>query len=226
MAPEANLISVKVLHGVFGFGMSMDIIKGMELAVEKGARVISMSLGSEDSQGTEAEDPECIVINELAQKGIFFLIASGNSGPGERTIGAPGCASGAITVGSVSLTDYPAPAWFSSRGRQAKSNPNGDPKPDILSPGGGRSLEVLKPDEVLLSSGFGWMASIYTGLVDFHAAMKGTSQATPACAGLIACLLEAGKIQTPQDFKRICAEKGHTKSPEDGWGVVKLSWFL
>jgi len=225
VASECDLMHVKVLHGIFGFGLSMDIIKGMELAVQEGAHVLSMSLGAEESQGSEQEDPECIVVNELAEKGIFVVIAAGNSGPDAWTIGAPGCASGAITVGSVSMTDYSQPAWFSSRGPQTRNNPDGDVKPDVLAPGGGRANSEDTPDEVLMSGATGWAQGMYLGYKDVHGCMHGTSQATPAVAGLVACLLEGGRISTPADFKRICAAKGHAKSPDDGWGCVKISWF-
>lgn len=227
VAPEADQISIKVLHGVFGFGQTFDVIKGIEKAVQMGAKVISLSLGGDECQGTEDEDPECKVINSLSDQGIIFCVAVGNGGPGGWSVGSPGCASKAITVGSVSMTDYPRPASFSSRGPQNKNNPDGDMKPDCLCPGGGRADGDSSPDEVIYSGEEGWAKGMYSGVqLDLAGAFHGSSQATPHCAGLVACLLEGGLIRSTEDFKRVCAEKGHPKTSDDGWGVCRLSWFL
>lgn len=239
IAPEADLVHIKVLHGLFGFGDEMSILKGMEMAWQEGAKVISMSLGGDLCQGGCYQDdggpcPECKMIKALADEGIAVVIAAGNSGPDSWTIGCPGCAPGAITVGSVSMTDHPQPAYFSSRGPQNLENEGvmemneRTMKPDVLAPGGGRALAESAPDEVIYSGEFGVMAGMYTGVKEplGYGSMHGTSQATPAVAGLIACLLEGGLISGPEEFKRICAEKGQAKDEESGWGTVKLSWFL
>lgn len=238
VAPEANLIHIKVLHGLFGFGNQMDIIKGMELAWMHRAKVISMSLGGDECQGGcyEADGgpcPECKTVKALTDEGVIIVIAAGNSGPDEWTIGCPGCSPSAITVGSYGITDDSV-VWFSSRGPQNPQNKDKmaitdeTMKPDILAPGGGRKNKEDIPDEVLYSGEYGIMAGMYSGVKEplGYGCMHGTSQSTPACAGLIACLLEGGLIKTPDDFKRICRERGQPKGPDGGWGVVKLSWFL
>lgn len=231
LAEESNLVCIKVLNGTFGFGSTMDILKGIELAVEKGAKVISMSLGSDVCQGGCRVCPECVIITELSAKGIVFCIAAANSGPESWTIGCPGCSPEGISVGSVSMTDYPKPAWFSSRGPQNAANRellainSRTSKPDVLAPGGGRALEDSTPDEVILSGEVGWARMMYTGLPDPHGAFKGTSQATPHIAGLIACLLEGGRIVDTEGFKQVCEKNQPLKSPDTGWGAVKMSWF-
>jgi subtilisin family serine protease len=228
VAPEAGQLPIKVLHGVFGFGMTMDIMKGIERAVNLGAKVISMSLGGDTCEGGCDNCPDCRLITDLSKQGILFAIAAGNSGPDEFTIGCPGCAPGAITVASVSLTDYPQVAYWSSRGPTNIENKGKtyEPKPDVAAPGGGRAKEGAKPDEVIYSGEEGYMKGLYSGIkVDIADSMHGTSQATPHIAGFLAVLLESGKIKTADDFKKICAEKGHSKTIYDGWGVPKLSWF-
>lgn len=227
VAPEAKQISIKVLHGVFGFGTEMDIIKGIERAVQMGAKVISMSLGGDECQGGEANCPECRIIDELSKGGIIFCIAAGNSGPEGWQIGCPGCAAGAITVGSVSMTDYPQPAYFSSRGPSNIMNQGGtyDFKPDILAPGGGRALITSEPDEVLYSGEEGYMKSLYSGVgIDIAGAFHGTSQATPHIAGLCAILVEKG-YNSAEEIKAVFRTKGHEKRLDSGWGIAKLSWF-
>jgi len=226
MADECDLMHVKVLHGAFGFGMTADILRGIETAVEKGAKVVSMSLGSGTCQGGCENCPECRLIDSLSEKGIIFSIAAGNSGPDEWTIGCPGCAPKNICVGSVSMTDYPNPAYFSSRGPSNEENKGKtyEPKPDILAPGGGRKSKDLKPDEVLLSSEEGWLQGLYTGLKDPHGSMHGTSQATPHLAGLAALLVQKG-YNNADEIKSVFADKGISKTVDSGWGVAKISWF-
>jgi len=234
VAPGADLVHVKVLHGLFGFGNEMDIIKGMETARQMGARVISMSLGGDTCQGGCDNCPECLMVKELSREGVISVIAAGNSGPERWTIGCPGCSPAAITVGSVSIMDQPRPAWFSSRGPQNPENAGimeitpDAMKPDVLAPGGGRAQEETKPDEVLYSGEYGVMAGMYSGVKEplGYDGMHGTSQATPHVAGLVACLLEGGLISSAETFKHACAEKGQPKDAGSGWGVVKLSWFL
>jgi len=76
IAPEAERISVKVLSSA-GTGSMMDVIKGMELAMKLGAKVVSMSLGSEECQGCYEPDgdetmkPDCVSFGGgRAEKGL------------------------------------------------------------------------------------------------------------------------------------------------------------
>jgi len=228
VAPGASRLHIKVLNGMFGFGNSFDIIKGMELAWARGAKVVSMSLGGDECQGGCENCPECKVINALSQEGMIFCVAAGNSGPGEWTLGCPACAEQAITVASVSITDYPMVSYWSSRGPtniENKGKPY-EPKPDIAAPGGGRAEDGAEPDEVLYSGEEGWMKGMYHGnKLDIGACMHGTSQATPHLSGFCALLVEAG-YNTAEEIKSVFAAKGHEKTIRDGWGVAKLSWFI
>jgi len=232
VAPGADLIHVKVLHGLFGFGNEMDIIKGMEFAWQEGARVISMSLGGDECQGGCGNCPECRVVKALADHGVIFCIAAGNSGPDPWTIGCPGCSPAAITVGSYGITDD-SMVWFSSRGPQNPQNrdvmaiTDETMKPDILAPGGGRREKEARPDEVLYSGEYGVMAGLYTGVKEplGYGCMHGTSQATPHIAGLCALLVEQG-YNRAEEIKSVFRARGQPKSPESGWGVARLSWFL
>jgi hypothetical protein len=92
-------------------------------------------------------------------------------------------------------------------------------------PGGGRKSKDAKPDEQLYSAVTGWYDGFIDGIPNGWDAMKGTSMATPAVAGLITLLVEAGKVNTTYDVKRVLREKGHTKDEEEGYGLIKLSMF-
>ena len=126
VAPGARLIVGKVLSDE-GFGQDSWIIDGMEWAATH-ADVVSMSLGTgEASDGT---DPMSQALNTLStETGALFVVAAGNAGA-EQTVGSPGAADAALTVGGVDSTDQLA--WFTSQGPRI-----GDMaiKPDLVAPG-------------------------------------------------------------------------------------------
>ncbi|AIR98248.1 S8 family serine peptidase [Streptomyces glaucescens] len=167
VAPGADLAVGKVL-GDQGSGSESQIIAGMEWAArEVGADIVSMSLGStEPSDGT---DPMAQAVNTLsAQTGALFVVAAGNTGA-PSSIGSPGAADAALTVGAVDAADTAAP--FTSAGPR-----HGDHalKPDLAAPGVG-----ILAARSSLSEGSG----AYT-------AMSGTSMAVPHVAGAAALLAE------------------------------------
>ena len=147
-APMCDMTSIKVLGLGIGTGMTSDIMEAIEVAVRGGNKVISMSLGSEGSPDEE-NDPMVRMINEYAilYPDVIFVIAAGNSGAGPNTIGIPGCAEKALTVGSWGIIDN-QPAYFSSRGPTQHA---GRIKPDICAPGGGRARSDLRPKENIWS---------------------------------------------------------------------------
>ncbi len=110
VAPEAQLLVGKVL-GDSGSGLSSGIAAGIDWAVEQGADVISMSLGSpsEDARIRAA-------IAAARARGVLVIAAAGNEGPREGTVGYPGGSPGVICVAAIDSAL--ATASFSSRGRQ------------------------------------------------------------------------------------------------------------
>ena len=93
----------------------------MEWAAAQGADVVNLSLGGRD---TPEIDPLEAAVNKLsAEKGILFAIAAGNEGDfGDQTIGSPGSADAALTVGAVDDKDKLAD--FSSRGPRPATAPS------------------------------------------------------------------------------------------------------
>lgn len=112
-----------------GYGQDSWVLAGMEwAAVDQHAKIISMSLGSgTPSDGT---DPLSEAVDRLsAETGALFVVAADDSGAA-NSIGGPGAADTALTVGAVDSTDDVA--WFSSQGPRVG---DGGLKPEITAPG-------------------------------------------------------------------------------------------
>ncbi|CAG0962801.1 partial Minor extracellular protease vpr, partial [Anaerolineae bacterium] len=95
VAPECLLYAAKVLRGN-GSGSTSDVMAGVEWAVQQGAQVINLSLGSDGAcNGTDALSVLC---DTAMDRGSVMCIAAGNAGPGASTVGSPGCAKKVITI--------------------------------------------------------------------------------------------------------------------------------
>ncbi|GAB4051195.1 S8 family serine peptidase [Catellatospora paridis] len=170
VAPAANLLVGKVLNDG-GSGYESWIVAGMEWAVESGAEVVSMSLGG---SATDGQDPMSLAVDRLtAASGTLFVIAAGNEGS-EYSVGSPGAAASALTVGAVDRDDNLAD--FSSRGPRL-----GDEglKPEITAPGVG----------IVAARAAG--TSMGTVVDANYTTASGTSMATPHVAGAAALLAQA-----------------------------------
>ncbi|MFG2632068.1 S8 family serine peptidase [Streptomyces sp. NPDC048473] len=174
VAPGAKVISGKVLNDE-GFGDDSAIIAGMEWAAAEGADVVNLSLGSSDSPGV---DPMEEAVNKLsAEKGVLFAIAAGNDGEsGESTVGSPGSADAALTVGAVDKDDKLAS--FSSIGPRVG---DGAVKPDVTAPGVAITAAAAPGSEIDTRPGTPHPAPGYLQI-------DGTSMATPHVAGAAAIL--------------------------------------
>ncbi|GAA3792118.1 S8 family serine peptidase [Streptomyces phyllanthi] len=170
VAPGAKILNGKVLDDS-GSGDDSGIIAGMEWAVAQGADVINMSLGGGD---TPEVDPMEAEINKLsAEKGVLFAVAAGNSGPGEQSLGSPGTAESALTVGAVD--DGDKLAEFSSVGPGL----DGQIKPDVTAPG--VDITAASAKGSFIEQEVGENPAGYLTI-------SGTSMATPHVAGAAAIL--------------------------------------
>ncbi|MFI6335795.1 S8 family peptidase [Streptomyces sp. NPDC050535] len=174
VAPGARLLNGKVLDDD-GFGADSGIIAGMEWAVAQGADVVNLSLGGTDSPGV---DPMEETVNRLsAESDTLFVIAAGNEGEfGERTVGSPGSADAALTVGSVDKSEGLAAS--SSRGPRVG---DGGVKPDLTAPG--VAITAASAEGSVLSQ---WYPSDVPG----YLTIGGTSMASPHVAGAAALLAQ------------------------------------
>ncbi|MEV6594543.1 S8 family peptidase [Streptomyces acidicola] len=190
VAPGAELLVGKVLNNA-GQGQASWIISGMEWAARSGAKIVSMSLGGTASGSSDALSE---TVDELsASTGTLFVIAAGNTGPSEQTIGTPGIADSALTVGAVDKSDKLAS--FSSRGPRY-----GDygVKPEITAPGVGITAAR--------ASG----TSMGTPVDDNYTTANGTSMATPHVAGAAALVAQAHPDWTGPQIKQALASTAKT----------------
>jgi subtilisin family serine protease len=157
VAPEAKLISIKVCDRK-GSCYGDDIAAGITLAADRGAQIISMSLG-----GSSMSTLEKNAIDYAVDKGVLIIASAGNSGPNLNTIGYPAAYFKVVSVAATDVNDRVAD--FSSRGIYATEFGYED-----------RYLEVAAPG-VSIESAF------YDGC---YRVWSGTSMAAPHVSGLAA----------------------------------------
>lgn len=207
VAPGARLVIGKALTNA-GSGNSSWLIDAMEwAAVDQDADVISMSIGSAASDGT---DPMSQAVNQLSETtGALFVIAAGNRGPRAETVEAPGAAARALTVGAVDKQNKLAS--FSSRGPLVDSY---HVKPEITAPG------------VAIVAARAAGTSMGTPVDDRYTSAKGTSMATPHVAGAAAILAQQHPDWTGEQIKArlvsTAADGGYT-AWEQGAGRVDVA---
>jgi len=226
VAPDAKILAYKVLNEN-GSGSVDDIIAGIDRAVDPNddgnysdhADVISLSLGgpgSPDDVGSQAVD-------NAVEAGVVVVVAAGNDGPEAGTIGSPGCARKALTVGAAckpsqlnnhsycnTTTQYLAE--FSSLGPSYIYN-----KPDVLAPGVG--ICAAQWGVAFESRGAPLCVD------DDHIAISGTSMATPHVAGAAALVLQKHPDWTPLEvkasFERTAVSFNYSRH-EEGAGQIDV----
>lgn len=168
VAPGASVYSYKVLTDT-GFGFFDDVARGIIVAADRGAHIISMSLGG--SRGNKDLEN---AIRYAVNKGVLVVAAAGNDGPEANTIGFPAAYADAVAVAALNPTEVVA--YFSSRGVD-------DGNDAVIS---FREVEVSGPGRSTLST------FVTGGYIRF----SGTSMATPHIAGLAAKMWKGSGSKT------------------------------
>lgn len=196
VAPDAKLYAYKVLAAQ-GWGSMSDVIAAIERSVDPNGDgsfddrldVISLSLGSDSGSPDEVDS---LALDRAVSLGVVAVVAAGNSGPAQETIGSPGTSRRAITVGATSNTGELAD--FSSRG-PVRFSVLGEEhtllKPDLVAPGvricAARSSQTARQGNLCHDNA--------------HEIMSGTSMATPHVAGVAALVRQAHPTWSPDEVK-------------------------
>ncbi|MFJ5717180.1 S8 family serine peptidase [Neobacillus sp. NPDC093127] len=145
VSPEAKIVAYRAL-GPGGGGTTEQVLAAIEQAIKDKVDIINLSLGN-DINGPDL--PISLALNRAVDKGIVAVAASGNSGPNVWTVGSPGTASKAISVGASTPTmEIPSLLIEGSRNRlriqpmEGSANWKLDRSLDIVDGGLGRKSEL------------------------------------------------------------------------------------
>jgi len=208
VAPDSSLFALKALSDR-GTGQTSWVMDCIEKAVvDFRCDVLSMSLGGLFDGG--GADPVSRLVNDVVSKyNVVCVVAAGNSFV-PASIGSPGGALLALTVGSVSvgMPSVFAPSTFSSKGPVTA----GYVKPDVSAPGG----QVLAPGIVELIHG--------AGAGNTYADMAGSSMSTPQVAGSVALLRSVRDGLSRADVEQLIAMASfpHPKDTVTGYGPINV----
>ncbi len=210
IAPEANILSIKVLDEN-GNGNTSDILSTVQWIIENKevykTRIVNFSLGA-IAQYRERRDPLVKAANRAIDNNLIVIAAVGNSGPMRNTILSPATSRYVISVGALNdsrtldLSDKYI-ADFSSRG------PTLDRirKPDLIAPG----VDIMSLSNKNLSG---------------YSTLSGTSMSAPMVSGAAALLLNENPNYNHFDIKRRLVQactKIRASSYEQGAGVLDIN---
>ena len=204
VAPEAALLVAGVL---IGDATVQTLMEGLSWAVEKGADIISMSLGFPHYEPLFAE----VFAVLFDQYGILPVVAIGNENHGNTS--SPGNAHNAFSIGALEKVSGGKTTVASFSSGASLAFPGSEPalvtKPDVVAPGV-QVFSCIPPEK-------------NGGSVFEYTYMDGTSMATPHAAG-VAALLMAAKPEAPvsaimQAMKETAKHPaGNERRPDNRWG--------
>jgi subtilisin len=161
VAPDIELYACKVLDSK-GSGSLANVAAGIDWGRTHGMDVLSLSLGGPG--GTTALQQAC---DAAWYAGLLVVVAAGNEGPGDNTIGYPAKYQSAMAVAAMAYDE--SIADFSSRGPES---------------------EVSAPGRYITGAfaGFTYTNYVVAGSGNKYMCASGTSAACPHVAGAAALL--------------------------------------
>ncbi len=182
VAPGAQILGLKIANSARG-GVSVtgSIQRAMEYAARFAAQrnlplVLNLSFGVGNEMSGRAVIDSIVNAFLMARPAVVFTVSAGNEGPGLSSMGFPGSADLAVSVGALFPGSFVRPA-----------QPGTPPAADAPGWWSSRGGEVAKPDLVAPGVAFSSVPRWDTG----NEIKGGTSMAAPHAAGLAACLISA-----------------------------------
>lgn len=180
VAPGARVLGIKLANNAEG-GVTVagSIVSAMDLAIRTARTramplVINLSFGVGNEREGAARIDAAVDSVLAANPDVVMTIAASNDGPGLSTLGFPGSASRAISVGATQ------PLVFAGLAPD-------DTTPDPLAYFSSRGLELAGPDLVVPGVAYSLMPRFAIG----NEQSSGTSMAAPFAAGMAARLVGA-----------------------------------
>ncbi|GAC1307131.1 MAG: hypothetical protein NVSMB21_10670 [Vulcanimicrobiaceae bacterium] len=216
---------------------SGDVTQAIYDAVAHGAKVINLSLGTCQSQGTDPMQRDAVSF--ALSRGVVVVAAAGNERSGSTdptcsgtvsTVDFPAAYDGVIAVGASALDDSAAPMVYGSAREKVASYSNSGPGLTLVAPGGDptsadTALPSGSPQDLLH-----WIAGLNSSTVadpamqcknksECRALWAGTSEATPFVSGVAALMFAANGGLSPAQIKTtLMATARDIGDPNEGAG--------
>ena len=215
IAPNATIMALKVFGGEGSEASTNDILEAMSFAVEHGADIVNLSLGSAGASGNVFYRQAFV---NMMNANVVASVAAGNHGQNYDTyslpanIGSPGnCPSpwhnpdqalsggqsAAITIGASNRSDRKT--TFSSFGPVTWGNVS-DYNDYPYAEGSTTETGLIKPD--IITPGADIVSCNFQDNSG-HVSNKGTSMAAPLASGIMALMLQANPNLTPSQIDQI-----------------------
>ena len=210
-APGAELVAVKI-NDSNDSGFESDWAAGLDWVYDNldtnKVQIVNLSIGTTamHGPGSECDSQHPLLakaVANLVSAGVVVFAASGNSGS-STTIGAPACITGVIAVGAVydSSVGHQPPTTTTYAQRWPGFGNCGDDTTSLATmacfTNSNARLDVLAPGAPILSDSLRNSTESYWG----------TSQASPAAAGVAALMLECNPKLTPAEIKQKLVSTG------------------
>lgn len=183
MAPDASIVSLKVVARDGSFSSTAQILSGLDyvMRTRPDVRIVNLSLGTSSLFPGACDSAASFTtafssaFSALRGRGVLVFASSGNNGQA-TSLAFPGCVSSAVAVGAVYDGDVGGQAFAGL----CSDGSTGADRVTCFS-NASSVLDLLAPGAPITSTGLGGGASTFLG----------TSQACPHAAGAAALLLQA-----------------------------------